>query len=145
MCIFFDNNIFINNIKEILDRHQITQKDFTKRIGKKGDIVSRIKRNEFKPGLDTIARISREFNISISELLTGEGEMKKNLTTYENKEDNANWVGETKPGYYKGVMEKIILILEKMTEDQKKDILKYLEKKQLLDELLEERRAKKEC
>lgn len=145
MCIFFNKEIFINNIKEILERHQISQKDFTKRIGKKGDIVSRIKRDEFKPGLDTLVRISREFNISIGELLTGEDEMKKNLTTYENKEDNANWVGETRHGYSTGVMEKIILLLEKMTEDQKKDVLKYLEKKQLLDELLEERRAEKEC
>ena len=120
----------------------LSQREFARRLGISPSTLWEYLHGRTPPA-DFIARICEQFDIDESWLLTGEGEMKKPLAKYENTEHNIDYVAEPGQGYYTGVTEKIFLMLEKMTEEQRRDVLKYIEEKQLLKELLEERMSKK--
>ena len=86
------------------------------------------------PGGDKLTKIAAEFRVSIDWLLSGEGEMYREPTA---REDRAlyNDVSD--------VTKLIIKLLQEMPEEDQRDILKRVEEKKLLRELMDERKDRK--
>ena len=72
-----------DRIKEIRKAYNLTQVQFGERIGIKGNTVTNYESGSREPSNAVIASICREFNVSEKWLLTGNGEMKKQLTEDE--------------------------------------------------------------
>lgn len=69
----FSMAVFLAQVKKIRDEFSLTQKAFTRRIDKKGDIISRWKSGEIaKVEINTRFKICAEFHKSLDWLLTGQ-------------------------------------------------------------------------
>ncbi len=84
------------------------------------------------PGGDNLVKITTVFRVSIDWLLTGEGSMEREPGggyLYNNVSD---------------VTKLIVQVLQEMPEEAQRDILKHVEEKKLLRELMKERKERKE-
>lgn len=96
--------------------------------------ISKYEKNENEPNLDFLTKLSKMANINLEWLLTGEGPMMR-----------TDSVCRPPPAMQPNTMpkddieEKILLMLKGMDEEKKRDVLKYIQEKKLLMELLEER------
>jgi len=73
----WDKSTFLNNIQYLIDVHcGCTAKNFNERIGMR-DAVTRWKKDEFKPAVETILNICNTFNCSVDWLLTGKDHPQK--------------------------------------------------------------------
>lgn len=106
------------------------------------------------PPADFIVRVCDRFNIETKWLLTGEGNIKASGDPYQFADGfkTSDIIGESKSkiliidepeiSINPETAAKIRKLLAEMTEDQKRDVLKYAEEKKLLADLMEERKKK---
>ncbi|MDD3553245.1 MAG: helix-turn-helix transcriptional regulator [Deltaproteobacteria bacterium] len=85
--------------------------------------------NGKKPVYDKLVRIADAAGVSIDWLATGRGSMRPHTHPRTQPIDD--------------IEEKILIMLNDMDEDKKRDVLKYIQEKKLLMELLEERKQRK--
>lgn len=62
------NSSFSDNLKSLRQSLLLTQKEFSKRVGITPSTISAYEKGEKNPTLDTLIKISQEFNISLDEL-----------------------------------------------------------------------------
>ncbi len=102
-------------------------KTLAKLIGISQGSLSDIENGKTKPSSDTIASIIRQTDVNPTWLMTGDGPM---------------LVGKIKEDI--DSVSKIVLEhMKEMDEDARRDVLKYLQEKKLLTELLNERQEQK--
>jgi len=106
-------------LKQIRKEKGLTQQAFATKIATSASYVSEIEKGKKIPGGDLLSALKQEYGIDINWLLTGE----------------ENAVPEPQKKKTK-VMELIEVMLEGMSEDALRDVLKYTEEKKLLTELL---------
>ena len=97
----------------------LTQAEFAVRIGfTRALTVSRYETNQREPEVSILVEIAKLGGVSLDWLLTG----------------------EDSPSVRDIVTEKILQLLDGMEEEKRREVLKYLEEKKLLDDLLKERK-----
>lgn len=114
-------SIYGERIKEIRKRLGISQLDMANQLNLTIQTISRYECDKMIPSADTLTLIVNVFNVRAEWLLTGSGDMfhsKNNETTTDE------------------VLDKINSLITGMSDDQKKDILKIIEKEKLLADLL---------
>lgn len=123
-------------LKQVRDILKLTQEQFGEHFGFKGTKIKDIEIGKQKLTPEIALEIEKKFSISFQWLLDGRG----NIT--------ANHVNQN-TGYsdcekaLDPITAKITVMLADMSEEQRRDVLKYTEEKKLLGELLAERQNKK--
>lgn len=126
-----------DRIKEIRKAYNLTQVQFGERIGIKGNTVTNYESGSREPSNAVIASICREFNINENWLLTGNGEMKKQLTEDEEltslfgkllSEDDSESLARVKKAFIAEMLrlepaawEKILEIAKAISEKEQKE------------------------
>jgi transcriptional regulator with XRE-family HTH domain len=123
-----ENNLG-ERLKTIRKTQSLTQQAFARRLNTSPSYISDVEAGKTAPGSKFLTTLLRNFNINLHWLLTGEGEMEKGVE----KDDK---------GEYSVVTQKIFQMLEGMTEDDQRDILRYIEKEKLFKELMEEKKQR---
>jgi len=119
--------MFKNRLKILIDLLGLNLKDFSRETGIPYPTLQDYLAGKIKPGADNLEKISMVFHVNLHWLLTGEGE------PFMKKEGQAQ---------FDDITEKILILLRDMDEEKRRDVLKYIEEKKLLMELLEERKKK---
>lgn len=91
-------------IKEIRERHRLTQEEFGKRIGSARNTIANYETGNRKPSNAVITSICREFNINEDWLRDGTPPMEKYADTDEYSEI-ATIIGETDPKAKQAIIE----------------------------------------
>lgn len=92
---------FSDRLIFILKKFKIKQKEFAKTVKISPSTLSEYKKNAKKPSMDTLYRISTEYDINLNWLLTGKGEMliaQKNPAKISNIYDFGNEMVEIEKG-----------------------------------------------
>lgn len=130
-----EKNILIGkNISLIRKDKSLTVDSFAKRLNFSKGFVSEIESGKKMPGGQFFSSLKQIFNININWLLTGQGEMYAKMPGHET--DSPILVSPT--------LKKIVDVLVTMDDDLHRDVLKYIEEKKLLTDLLKERMMKEE-
>ncbi|MBI5788152.1 MAG: helix-turn-helix transcriptional regulator [Candidatus Schekmanbacteria bacterium] len=109
----------IKEIRKILGE---SQEVFAKKLGISKGALQNYENGEREPTASIIFKIAEVGNVSLDWLFTGKEPVISSSVDL--------------------VTEKILQMLDGMSEDKKRDVLKYTEKEKLLNQLLEERRKK---
>jgi len=123
-----------NRIKLVREHSGLKQNSFARSIGISQSYLSELLNNAKMPSQTILIAISLRYAINLNWLLTGEGEM---LLTREAK--------ECPSGATDIVTEKILIMLEDLDEEEKRDVLKYLDKakhKKKLEERIKQLEAR---
>jgi transcriptional regulator with XRE-family HTH domain len=122
-------------IKEYRKKKGLTQKELCKLIGISQGGLSEIESEKINPSSETLLGFISHTDINLSWLFTGEGPMEATGVMY------------TEQGYtpLDDISQKILILLKDMPEEDRREILKNIEEKKLLKELLEERKRLKEA
>jgi transcriptional regulator with XRE-family HTH domain len=113
----FNRDIGIR-IKLIRTKKHLNQNDFANNIGIAQGFLSEIERGIKQPSIELVLKIISQYEINPDWLLTGEGTPNKEKETEERDE----------------ISEMVLAMLEEMTEEQKRDVLRYTkEKKQMIE------------
>lgn len=117
-------------IKWLRKSKNLTQQAFAAALNSSSGYISEIESDKKMPGGDFFLSLKREFNVDLNWLLSG---------------DDNLFASEASPPYGKTdlVTEKINQHLNAMSEDQKRDVLKYTEEKKLLAEFLAGKQRKR--
>lgn len=110
-------------LREYRKSKGIFGKDLAKRIGISAGSFSDIENEKTKPSSDTIASIIRQTDINPVWLMTGDGPMLRG----EIKDDVDD------------VTKMVVEHMRDMDDDARRDVLKHLQEKKLIAELLKER------
>ena len=110
-----------DRIKQIRKEAGLTQVDFGKRIGVKGNTITGYETGLRNPTDAVLLSICREFNVNEEWLQTGEGEMNKKRTRNQELAAFANDVMEDVDESFK---KRFILALSKLNESEWKAIEK---------------------
>ncbi len=116
-----------SRLREYRKHKKIMAKTIASLIGISQGSLSDIENGKTKPSSDTLASIVRHTDINPAWLLTGEGPMMR---------------GEIKEEL-DGVSKLILESMRDMDEEGRRDVLKYLQERKLIAELLEERKGRK--
>lgn len=116
-------------IKKIRKELNLTQEDFSSRIGLSRNFIAQIETGTKKPSDRTISDICREFNINEEWLRTGNGEPQKKRTRNQELQAFANDVMEDVDESFK---KRFILALSKLNESDWETL------KKIADELSKE-------
>ena len=73
------DSLFGSRIRELRRKLDIKQVDLAKRIGVHTQTLSKYERGEVEPGADALRKIAQSCPVSSAWLLTGEGEMERNI------------------------------------------------------------------
>jgi len=103
--------------------------DFAKKAGIPYVSLQNYLRGIRSPNVENIHKIVAKFNLNVHWLLTGEGDP---FITKKEQQSSLN-----------DRAEEVLRLIRDMNEEQQKEILKYIEEKRLLMELMAERRRKK--
>jgi transcriptional regulator with XRE-family HTH domain len=103
--------------------------EFAKKTGIPYSSLQNYLRGVYEPTLGNLQKIVDKFNLNIHWLLTGEG----SPFTEKGKQQSS----------LDAKTQDILRLIRDMNEEQQKEILKYIEEKRLLMELMAERRRKK--
>ena len=133
-------NNFASRLYLLRSRLNLTIKQIAESTEISKSTLSELEGNKYNPSSKALIRLSDFFKVDSVWLLTGEGEMKRPV--YEQPEDVKIGVVKDDKGEYSIVTQKILQMLEGMTEDERRDILRYIEKEKLLGELMKEKKAK---
>ena len=68
-----------SNIKALRQKYNLTQEEFSEKIGISLQGLSNIERNKYQPTAETVDKICKAFNITPIELLTTASESNENL------------------------------------------------------------------
>lgn len=68
-----------SNIKSLRQRHNLTQEEFSEKVGLSLQGLSNIERNRYQPTAETVDKICKAFNITPAELLTMNSEANEDL------------------------------------------------------------------
>lgn len=109
-------------IKQIRKENGLTQVDFGKRIGVKGNTVTNYETGSRKPTDAVILSICREFNVKEKWLRTGNGEMYEHIDTDDYTEISVI-IGEKDPKARRAIIE-----YWKLSEDDKKLFWQFVDK-----------------
>lgn len=109
-------------IKQIRKENGLTQVDFGKRIGVKGNTVTNYETGSRKPTDAVILSICREFNVKEKWLRTGNGEMYEHIDTDDYTEISVI-IGEKDPKARRAIIE-----YWKLSEDDKKLFWQFMDK-----------------
>ena len=126
-------------IKEVREMLGLTQAAFGERLGFKWSKIKDIETGKQKLTPEIAIDIEKKFSIDFKWLLIGEGKMMKPRQT-SIKDGVEEYVGNQKRS---SVVDRINMVLEEMSEEAQRDVLKYTEEKKLLKDLLAERQNKK--
>jgi len=113
----------------------LTQKQFAERLGLKWHQIKDMESGKLLIKPEIAEQIEKIFSINFRWLLIGENEM---FLKPEIREPKALY--KTLKNDRDIVTEKIITMLQDMSDEQKREILRYIEEKKLLTDLLKERR-----
>ena len=116
-----------DRLKILISILRITLKEFSQKTGIPYITLQHYLRGTREPGTENLQKIALQLDINLHWLLTGEGE------PFVKKEGQAQ---------FDDITEKILILLRDMDEEKRRDVLKYIEEKKLLMELLEERKKK---
>ena len=116
-----------NRLKFLIDLLKINIKEFSIKTGIPYRTIQDYLLGKRMPGGENLQKICTHLGINLNWLLTGEGE------PFIKKEGQAQ---------LDEITEKILNLLRDMDEEKRRDVLKYIEEKKLLMELLEERKKK---
>jgi transcriptional regulator with XRE-family HTH domain len=121
-------------IEFLRESKQLNKSDFTTLLGISKAYVTELESGKKTTISNSLAKlIAYEFHVNFDWLLTGQGSMYNNA-------------GQALPQKrLDDVSDKIMVMLDGMNEEQRRDVLKYVEKEKLLMELKQERECKKEA
>jgi len=114
-------------LKFLIDLLGLSLKDFSRKTGIPYPTLLQYLSGKREPVPENLQKIAIHVNVNLNWLLTGEGE------PFVKKEGQAQ---------FDNITEKILILLRDMDEEKRRDVLKYIEEKKLLMELLEERKKK---
>jgi transcriptional regulator with XRE-family HTH domain len=117
---------FNEKIKKIREILGISQAKLAELINTHSITISRYERGEGEPSIDVLIKLVNNLSVNPNWLLTGEGNPFKN-------EEVINIVKDQ-------TVASIMKLLNNMNDDQKKEILKHIEREKLLADLIEERK-----
>ncbi len=117
----------IDRLKILIDLLGLNLKDFSRKTGIPYTTLQAYMGGKRQPAAENLQKIAIHLSVNTHWLLTGEGE------PFIKKEGQAQ---------FDGITEKILILLRDMDEEKRRDVLKYIEEKKLLMELLEERKKK---
>lgn len=126
-----DKKILGQRIRLVRKENRLTQKDFAKIIGISQSHLCGIERGKVNISQLALSMIEAKLSINKHWLLTGEGP--------KYIEEQKRRIAEAGVTYFDTITQKILELLEGMTEERKREILRYIEKESLIDELLEKR------
>jgi len=118
-------------IQAVRKENRLTQRDFATKIGISQSHLCGIERGKVNISQLALSMIEVKFGINKHWLLMGE--RPKYI------KEQAWKVAETGVTYFDTVTQKILELLEDMTEERKRDILRYIEKESLINKLLEKK------
>lgn len=121
-----------NRIREYRKKKGLKIKELAIIIGYSQGGLSDIENEKTEPSTQTLLKLVQNTDINLAWLFTGDGPM-------ESSQILINEQGYTPVDDTTG---KIILLIKDMDENDRREVLKHVEEKKLLKELLEERRKK---
>ena len=126
---------FSQRLRLLIKKTGLKREEFAERAGKSRGQLFKYLGGESSPTAEFFQEIKQAFPwVNIEWLLTGTGEM----ISYEiNEESDHDKYGRGSPR--DPVTEKILLMLQDMPEEKRREILKYVEDQKLLADLLAER------
>jgi len=126
-------SVMNKRLKQVRETTKLSQKAFAQELGIAQSVIAEIETGKNEPSRNLMIRLKKCYKVSIDWLLTGEGEMfkKKDIKDIIDKENLDN------------VSQKILIMLEGMTEEERREVLRNVEDKKLLKELKEEFLKKK--
>ena len=129
-------HFFYKRLKILIKNElKISQKAFADKIGISPNYLSFVLSGKRGASAELIAGLFIHYGKYANYVLTGKGSMGKPIYSQERIEPGK--VAESRHGI---VTEKILQMLEGMTEDEQRDILRYIEKEKLFRELMEEKK-----
>jgi predicted transcriptional regulator len=114
-------------LKFLMNLLKINIKEFSAKTGIPYRTIQSYLLKERQPNYENLQKIATHLCVNLNWLLTGEGE------PFVKKEGQAQ---------FDDITEKILILLRDRDEEKSCDVLKYIEEKKLLMELLEERKKK---
>ncbi len=115
-----------DKLKEIRKRLKLTQQEFGEKIDVDKSFIGQIEAGHKKMGLKTINKICSTYKIDPREFFP--------TKETEDTDKNAITIIQNMPGKDKEVTLKIIQMLQEMTTNEKREILKHAEKEKLWTE-----------
>lgn len=115
-------------------RLHLSQNAFGKMLGVTKQTIINYEKGKTTLPKTFVLSLKELFNVNPNWLERGEGEIFRELSQ----------VREPTPAYVTPTIEKIVRMLEGMTPDEQKEILKYLKERKLIKDLLKERAKKKD-
>lgn len=146
-------------LKKLRKEKGLSQKELASLLETSQGYISDIEKGIKKPGSDFLISLKRLLKVDLNWFLADEGMVPEAGSVGHEWPQTTK--GQTQDGFVKGVHERFVLIQEpeihihpktlrtineiltQMTEEQKKDVLKYVEERKLLSELMSERNGKK--
>jgi len=113
-------------LKFLIELLKVNIKEFSAKTGIPYRTVQSYLLGERQPNYENLQKIATHLSVNINWLLTGEGEVFSGKCTVTSD----------------SIEEKILLLLKDMDEESKRDVLKYLQEKKLLIELLKARQTR---
>ncbi|MBI5787813.1 MAG: helix-turn-helix domain-containing protein [Candidatus Schekmanbacteria bacterium] len=145
------------NIIAVRKSLSLSQDDFSKEIGISKRALQNYEAGEREPGIDVLIRIAVLGQVNLDWLVFGTGlrfrdknfdkvtqqilEKIEYLST-RSKIDFLQSIGASNISSLDHLSVMILQLLDGMSDEKKRDVLKYIEDKKLLSELIEERRKK---
>lgn len=123
-------------IKEIREQKRLKQERFAEIIGIRQGFVSSIEKGK-KPSLETMFKIASAFDVNLTWLLTGEGEMLKSAAQSTQQHAENNIVVEIdKMKMEIGYLKKIIILSDEHNKQLQINVATLLKQIELLEEKL---------
>lgn len=116
-----------NRIKEIREKNKLTQVEFGKRIGVKGNTITNYENGLRNPSDSVILSICREFNINENWLRNGKGPMHKDIP--KKLETYLGQISKGDDEFIKDLIE-VYMELDQTSKDALKEIARRMVEKQ---------------
>jgi transcriptional regulator with XRE-family HTH domain len=128
---------FSERIKAVREATGLNRGDFGKSLSVSGAYIGQLENGaRTNPSPHFLNSVEKRYKINLNWLESGAGEMRDNQP-YISAEEHLN-LGKT----IDPISEKINIMLAGMTDKQRRDVLKYVEEKKLLSELIEDKKRK---